>query len=63
MITVKDLMTSPAQSSPDGKHWEPALPHPGWPFWKTRLKDAFSVWQGKAIAVRQTTKADIKDGT
>jgi hypothetical protein len=62
MITVKDLMTSPAQSSPDGKYWEPALPLP-WPFWKPRLKDALAVWQGKAIAVRQTTKADSKEGT
>jgi hypothetical protein len=59
MITVKQLMTNPTQSSPDGKHWEPALPEPSWVWWKIRLSDAWAVWQGKAIAVRQTTNADL----
>ena len=64
MITVKQLMTTPTKSSPDGKHWEPALPEqPSWVWWK--ISDAWAVWQGKAIAVRKTTKADlgIKEGT
>ena len=57
MITIKDLMTSECQSSPDGKHWEPALP--SYLLWRIRLRDAWAVWTGKAIAIRQTTKADI----
>ena len=62
MITVKELMNNPTQSSPDGKHWEPALPEPSWVWWRIRLSDAWAVWQGKAIAVRQTIKADLEPG-
>jgi hypothetical protein len=59
MMTVKDLMENPNQSSPDGKHWEPALPvQPLW--WKIRLRDALTVWKGEAIAIRATTKEDLK---
>ena len=59
MMTVKDLIENGCQSSPDGKHWEPALPcSPVW--WRIRLRDAWAVWKGKAIAIRQTTKADIE---
>ena len=59
MITVKELMKNPTKSSPDGKHWEPALPEPSGVWWRIRLSDAWAVWQGTAIAVRQTTKADL----
>jgi hypothetical protein len=58
MMTLKDLMTNECRSSPDGNYWEPCLPQYIW--WRTRLRDALAVWQGKAIAVRQTTKADIE---
>lgn len=61
MMTVKDLMENQCASSPDGKHWEPALPEPHQFWWRIRLRDAWAVWQGKAIAIRQTTKADIKE--
>jgi hypothetical protein len=60
MMTLKDLMTTEDKSSPDGKHWEPALPQYIW--WRIRLRDAWAVWQGKAVAIRQTTKADITKG-
>lgn len=56
-MTVKDLMTSTVRSSPDGKHWEPALPYV---WWRIRLRDAWAVWKGEAHAIRQTTKADIE---
>lgn len=59
MITVKDLMQCETQSSPDGKHWEPALPDGSATRWRARLQDALAVWRGEAIAIRQTTKADI----
>ena len=59
MMTMKDLMTNPVSCSPDGKHWEPALPQPLW--WRIRLRDAWAVWMGKAVAIRQTTKADIEN--
>ena len=58
MLTVKDLMTSGAQSSPDGVHWEPSLPLPlfGWIFcWR----DAWEVLNGRALAIRQTEKSDL----
>ena len=58
MMTVRDLLTNTAQSSPDGAHWEPALPSYLW--WRIRLRDAWAVLTGKAIAIRQTTKADIE---
>ena len=58
MMTVKDLMETPCQSSPDGSHWEPALPQYVW--WRVRLRDAWAVWKGQALAIRQTTKADIE---
>jgi hypothetical protein len=58
MMTIKDLLQNPNQSSPDGKHWEPALSYPPL-YWRIRLRDAWAVWKGNAIAVRQTTKADI----
>lgn len=58
MMTVKQLMENPCQSSPDGKHWEPAIPEYQW--WRIRLRDAIAVWKGEAVAVRQTTKQDLK---
>ena len=58
MMTMKDLMENPCQSSPDGNHWEPALPEPHF-YWRIRLRDAWAVWRGEAVAVRQTTKADL----
>jgi len=66
MMTVKDLMLNPDKSSPDGEHWEPAIPSSHMlveRYWRFRLRDAWAVWKGKAIAVRQTTKADIKENT
>ena len=57
MMTVRDLMTNTAQFSPDGDYWEPALPP--YLLWRIRLRDAWAVLTGKAIAIRQTTKADI----
>ena len=57
MLTMKDVIENPNQSSPDGKHWESALPHKLW--WRIRLRDAYAVWKGEATAVRQTTKADL----
>jgi hypothetical protein len=59
MMTVKDLMNNQCSSSPDGKHWEPALPEPTL-WWRIRLRDAWAVWQGKAVAIRQTTKEDMR---
>lgn len=59
VITVKDFMESGNQCSPDNFHWEPALPESN--YWWWRLLDAWSVWQGKAIAIRQTTKKDLED--
>lgn len=59
MMTVKDLMQNQCSSSPDGRHWEPALPEGHRLWWRTRLRDAWAVWQGKAVAIRQTTKADL----
>ncbi len=56
MLTIKDVMTSGASSSPDGKHWEPALPYMrGMLHWR----DAWAVFRGRAVAVRQTTKDDL----
>ena len=60
MMTVKDLMENQCSSSPDGKHWEPALPEPHKLWWRNRLRDAWAVWQCKAVAIRQTTKSDIE---
>jgi len=57
MMTVKDLMQNQCSSSPDGFHWEPALPEPNYFWW--RLRDAWAVWKGDAHAIRQTTKADL----
>lgn len=62
MITMKDLLNNSSESSPDGVHWEPALPvQPFW--WRVRLRDAWAVWKGDAVAVRQTTKDDLKEQT
>ena len=58
MMTVRDLMTNTVHSSPDGEHWEPALP--SYLCWRIRLRDAGAVWKGEAFAIRQTTKADIE---
>ena len=58
MMTVRDLLESPIQSSPDGEHWEPALP--SYLLWRIRMRDAWAVWKGEATAIRQTTKADIE---
>lgn len=60
-MTIKDFLETPNQSSPDGVHWEPALPACRW--WRIRLSEALDVLVGKAIAVRQTTKSDIKEAT
>lgn len=57
MMTVKEFMQTACKSSPDGKHWEPALPDYLW--WRIRLRDAWAVWRGRAVAIRQTTKADL----
>jgi hypothetical protein len=57
MITVKNLMQTSAQSSPDGQHWEPALPQ--YVGLRVRLSDAWAVLMGKATAVRQTNQADV----
>jgi hypothetical protein len=66
MMTVKELMQNQCSSSPDNLHWEPCLPaesHRLW--WRIRLRDAWAVWKGDAVAIRQTTKADlgIKENT
>ena len=58
MLTVKDFLESGCQSSPDGKHWEPALPEYAW--WRIRLRDALAVLRGDAVAIRQTTKDDLR---
>ena len=61
MMTLKDLMSNPTRSSPDGRHWEPALP---WPLpLRYRVRDAWQVLRGQATAVRQTQKADLKEKT
>ena len=57
MITVKSLMETEVQSSPDGEHWEPALPQ--FVCLKIRARDAWAVLNGKAVAIRQTTKEDV----
>jgi len=57
MMTMKDLMENTTKSSPDGFHWEPALPESN--YWWWRLHDAWAVWKGEATAIRQTTKADL----
>lgn len=59
MITVKALIESSTQSSPDGRHWEPALPYPT-VWWRFRVSDAWQVLMGRATAIRQTTKDDLK---
>jgi len=51
MMTMKELVMGPS-TSPDGKHWEPALPYPG-PF-IYRVRDAWQVLTGKATAIRST---------
>lgn len=58
MLTIKDLMTSGVSSSPDGTHWEPSLPLPMFG-WRYLWRDAWEVLNGRALAVRQTTKADV----
>lgn len=55
MITVRDLITSSNATSPDGKHWEPSLPLPFWSL-RSRLHDAWEVFQGRATAIKQTPK-------
>ena len=59
MLTMKDVIENPNQSSPDGKHWEPALPQVRFKRLRDRFHDAWAVWKGEATAVRQTTKADL----
>ena len=61
MMTMKELLENPNHSSPDGKHWEPALPKCSYGF-RNRLRDAWAVWKGQATAIRQTTKADLTKG-
>lgn len=60
MMTVKDLMTSNVSTSPDGRHWEPALPLPFFG-WLVTWRDAWAVLNGHAVAIRQTTLADISE--
>ncbi len=57
MLTVKELMENPNRSSPDGRHWEPAL----WLYapLRYRLRDAWEVVCGRAMAIRQTENADL----
>jgi hypothetical protein len=62
MMTLKELIENPCQSSPNGKYWEPALPLAKCIGWRVRLRDAWAVWIGQATAIRQTTKADIAHG-
>jgi hypothetical protein len=54
MMTMRELLTSGVSSSPDGKHWEPALPCPS-PFWRERLRDAWAVFRGRAHAIVATS--------
>lgn len=58
MMTIKELMEARYLSSPDGKHWEPALP--GYQWWRIRVRDAWEVLCGRACAVRQTQKEDLR---
>ena len=58
MMTVKDLMTNTVHSSPDGRHWEPSIPLPMFG-WRYQWRDAWEVLNGRAVAIRQTTKADL----
>jgi hypothetical protein len=55
MMTLKDLLTSGVSTSPDGVHWEPALPYPSPLLWD-RWRDAWAVFTGKAHAIVQTPK-------
>ena len=57
MITVKDLLTTKVTSSPDGQRWEPCLPQ--YLSLRVRIRDAWAVLFGNAVAIRQTTKSDI----
>lgn len=59
MLTVKQFLENPCKSSPDGQHWEPCVPQYVW--WRIRLRDAWAVWKGDAVAIRQTTKEDLKE--
>lgn len=63
MMTIRELMTSGNHSSPDGKHWEPALPTVGYRRLRDRLRDAWEVFQGRAAAIRQTRKTDTEPET
>lgn len=58
MITMKELIESGNQSSPDGIHWEPAIPESS-PGLIPRLKDCINILKGKAIAIRQTEPEDL----
>lgn len=60
MMTIKELLENPCQSSPDGLHWEPALPLTS-RGWCSRLRDAWAVYRGEATAIRQTTKDDLHE--
>lgn len=61
MLTMRDVMEmwrSGPQSSPDGKHWEPAIPCPMFG-WRYNWRDAWEVLNARAVALRNTTKADL----
>ena len=58
MMNLKYLMQSTESISPDGQHWEPALPIMQLRTFKTRFTDAWAVWKGNAVAVRQTEKGE-----
>lgn len=60
MITIKELLESNICLTPDGKHWEAALPEPSSSI-RRRWVDALAVFHGKATAVRQTTKEDLEN--
>jgi hypothetical protein len=62
MLTVKDLVTSTVSTTPDGKHWEPALPVPFYG-WRVTWRDAWAVLNGRAHAIRQTTVADVAEAS
>jgi hypothetical protein len=55
MMTLKQLIESGVQTSPDGRHWEPGIPL----LRKWNWRDAWEVLRGRALAVRQTRKDDL----
>lgn len=60
MMTMRELMKSYEEVaiSPDGIHWEPALPEELWTL-RRRLRDAWLVFTGRATAIMQTPVTDV----